>query len=63
LPQDASLADRLRAVLGELRADPGRRIAMAEAARTLARPDAASRVADIVLDVIRLREAQRRQAA
>ena len=63
LPQDDALADRLQVVLGELRADPVKRIAMAEAARTLARPDAASRVADIVLDVIRLRDAQHREAA
>ena len=50
-------------VLGELRADPARRVAMAEAARTLSRPDAAARVADIVLDVIRLRGAAHREAA
>jgi UDP-N-acetylglucosamine--N-acetylmuramyl-(pentapeptide) pyrophosphoryl-undecaprenol N-acetylglucosamine transferase len=63
LPQDDQLADRLQTVLGELRADAGKRIAMAEAARTLAKPDAAARVADIVLDVIRLRDAQRKEAA
>jgi UDP-N-acetylglucosamine--N-acetylmuramyl-(pentapeptide) pyrophosphoryl-undecaprenol N-acetylglucosamine transferase len=56
LPQDDALADRLLDCLRELRADPGQRFAMAEAARSLAKPDAAARVADIVLDVIHLRD-------
>lgn len=49
LRQDDQLVDRLRATLAELIDDPPRRLAMAEAARELARPDAAQRVADIVL--------------
>lgn len=51
LPQDdGDLADRLRAVLAELAGDPELRLRMAEAARGLARADAAERVASIVLD-------------
>jgi UDP-N-acetylglucosamine--N-acetylmuramyl-(pentapeptide) pyrophosphoryl-undecaprenol N-acetylglucosamine transferase len=42
-------ADRLTAVLAPLLADAGRRTAMAEAARTLGRPDAATAVARAVL--------------
>ena len=49
LPQGDALADELRVVLAELVADPARRLAMAQAARALAKPDAAARVADIVL--------------
>lgn len=49
LPQGESLAEDLRIALGELEADPARRLAMAQAARALARPDAAERVADIVI--------------
>ncbi|TWI02906.1 UDP-N-acetylglucosamine-N-acetylmuramylpentapeptide N-acetylglucosamine transferase [Luteimonas cucumeris] len=41
--------ERLIAALRPLLADAGKRRAMAEAARTLARPDAADRIADIVL--------------
>ena len=52
LKQDDHLATRLRDVLDELAGDPGRRVAMAEAARVLAKPDAAQRVADTVLDTI-----------
>jgi len=51
LPQGESLAEDLRIALGELGADPARRLAMAEAARALARPYAAERVADIVMQV------------
>jgi len=54
LPQNDALADQLVGVLRELRGDPAQRLAMAEAARAIARPDAAARVADIVLDTIRL---------
>jgi len=54
LPQNDALADQLVGVLRELRGDPAQRLAMAEAARSIARPDAAARVADIVLDTIRL---------
>ena len=52
LPQGDDLAARLQAVLAELAADPGRRLAMARAARALAMPDAAANVADIVLAAI-----------
>ena len=51
LRQDEALATRLCAVLGELARDPGRRFAMADAARSLAKPDAAERVADAVLAI------------
>ncbi|RFP60607.1 undecaprenyldiphospho-muramoylpentapeptide beta-N-acetylglucosaminyltransferase [Luteimonas weifangensis] len=49
LPQGAALVEELRATLSVLAANPQRRLAMAEAARALARPDAAERVADAVL--------------
>ena len=52
LKQDDNLTTRLRDVLGELANDPGRRFAMADAARALAKPDAAERVADAVLATI-----------
>jgi UDP-N-acetylglucosamine--N-acetylmuramyl-(pentapeptide) pyrophosphoryl-undecaprenol N-acetylglucosamine transferase len=42
---------RLDEVLGPLVADPARRAAMAEAARRAGRPDAADRVADLVLEL------------
>lgn len=48
LPQSDDLAPRLRAVLAELAGDPARRLAMARAARALARPDAAREVAAAV---------------
>ncbi len=51
LKQDDTLADRLATTLRELAGDPTKRLAMAEAARSLAIPDAADRVADIVLEV------------
>lgn len=50
LAQDENLAERLRAVLAELLADPARRLAMAESARALAQIDAAERIADIILE-------------
>ena len=50
LKQDEQLAPRLQALLSELAADPTRRLAMAEAARLLAKPDAAERIADIILE-------------
>ena len=53
LPQGEDLAARLQPLLAELAADPGKRLAMATAARALARPDAAARVADAVLETIR----------
>lgn len=51
LKQDDTLADRLTTTLRTLAGDAAKRLAMAEAARTLAKPDAADRVADIVLEV------------
>jgi UDP-N-acetylglucosamine--N-acetylmuramyl-(pentapeptide) pyrophosphoryl-undecaprenol N-acetylglucosamine transferase len=57
LPQGEALADRLRDALAALAADPARRLAMAEAARALARPDAAARVADAVLAAAQHKEA------
>lgn len=50
LKQDAQLAECLRNVLSSLAATPGKRMAMATAARMLSMPDAAERVADIVLE-------------
>jgi UDP-N-acetylglucosamine--N-acetylmuramyl-(pentapeptide) pyrophosphoryl-undecaprenol N-acetylglucosamine transferase len=49
LPQDARLAEALHDAIATLAADPAARLAMAEAARALALPDAAERVADAVL--------------
>lgn len=48
LPQSDDLGQRLREVLVELSASPEKRLAMATAARALARPDAARAVADAV---------------
>lgn len=53
LPQGESLADELRVALAELAVDPTRRLRMAEAARALATPDAAARVAQAVLEACR----------
>ena len=50
LKQDARLAGNLRDCLRELAAAPEERIAMAQAARALSMPDAAGRVAEIVLE-------------
>jgi UDP-N-acetylglucosamine--N-acetylmuramyl-(pentapeptide) pyrophosphoryl-undecaprenol N-acetylglucosamine transferase len=63
LPQGQGLADDLRLTLGTLAADPVRRLEMAMAARRLARPDAAERVADIVLQVSQPRSARAGRAA
>ncbi len=52
LPQSNQLAARLRDVLAPLSADADQRLAMARAARALARPDAAQRVAEAVLAAI-----------
>ena len=57
LPQGVHLAEELRATLAALAADPPRRLAMAEAARALARPDAAERVAEAVLAASAWKEA------
>jgi len=50
LKQDDTLADALATTLRPLAADSGRRLAMAQAARALARTDAADRIADIILE-------------
>jgi len=50
LKQDAQLATALGQVLQQLHDDPSRRLAMAQAARGLARVDAAARIADIILE-------------
>lgn len=50
LKQDDTLAETLTAALRPLIADPGKRMAMAQAARALARTDAADRIADIILE-------------
>lgn len=52
LPQGGALVEELRSVLAMLASDPARRLQMAQSARALAKPDAAERVAAIVLDVI-----------
>ncbi|WP_315857092.1 undecaprenyldiphospho-muramoylpentapeptide beta-N-acetylglucosaminyltransferase [Cognatiluteimonas sedimenti] len=57
LPQGERLAEELRAALAALAPDPVRRLAMAEAARALSRPDAAERVADAVLAASAWKEA------
>jgi len=51
--QSDALADKLAVALRELAADPAQRAAMAEAARALAKTEAAARVADAVLEVAR----------
>ena len=50
LKQDEELATRLQQVLETLANDPQRRLSMATAARVLAKPDAAERIADIILE-------------
>ena len=50
LKQDEQLAANLQQALAALVVDPQRRLSMANAARTLARPDAAERIADIILE-------------
>lgn len=49
LPQAENLVEALRSTLATLVADPAMRLRMAEAARALAIPDAAERVADAVI--------------
>ena len=51
LPESAASAEKLGAMLGELCGDRARLLAMAQAARTLAKPDAAARIADICVEV------------
>ena len=51
LPEDEASAERIAATLTDLLGDRPRLLAMAEAARTLAKPDAAARIADACLQV------------
>ena len=51
LPEGEASAERIAAALGDLLGDRPRLLAMAEAARTLAKPDAAARIADACLQV------------
>jgi len=51
LPENEAGAERLAALLGELLGDRARLLAMAQAARTLAKPDATARIADVCLGV------------
>lgn len=48
-------ADGLAAVIGSLRDDPDRLVAMARAAKALGRPDAAERVVDVCLELVQKR--------
>ena len=57
LRQDAELVGNLTGLLRDFAANPSRRLSMARAARALARPDAAQRVADIVLKHVVLKVA------
>lgn len=50
LKQDDALADALATTLRRLAGDAATRLSMAEAARTLAKTDAADRIADIILE-------------
>ena len=52
LPDGECTAERLRALVDGLLADPGRLDAMAAAARTVARPDAADAIASAVLELV-----------
>ena len=51
LPESEASAERLASVLGELLGDRAQLLTMAQAARTLAKPDAAVRIADVCLGV------------
>ena len=57
VPQSPGLAEALRGSIAALAGDRGRRLAMAEAARAIATPDAADRVADAVLEASDMKEA------
>lgn len=50
LKQDGTLADGIAALLRDLSENPARRMQMAQAARALAKVDAAERIADIILE-------------
>lgn len=62
LKQGDALASRLHDTLRELAGDPGKRLAMAQAARRLAKPDAAERIADIILEEAMGSSGQRKNA-
>ena len=62
LKQDADLVDRLAMTLRDLALDSEKRLFMAEAARSLAKPDAADRVAGIVLEVAEHHATPRKEA-
>jgi len=51
LPQEQAAPDRLRDLIDSLLAVPARRDQMARNARSVARPDAAARLADVLLDL------------
>ncbi|MEK8022457.1 MAG: glycosyltransferase, partial [Candidatus Hydrogenedentota bacterium] len=51
--RDANIEKELYAALMELMADCPRRVAMAERARSQARPDAAIRIVDILEELVR----------
>jgi len=51
LPEKEANADCLAALLGDLLGDRTRLLALAQAARTLAKPDAAARIADVCIGV------------
>ena len=51
LPEREASADKLAALLGELLGDRARLLAMAQTARTLAKPDAVASIADVCLGV------------
>ena len=53
LPDADCTAERISAVIADLLADPGRLVRMGENARAVARPDAAERIADLVLEAVR----------
>ena len=53
LPDAECTAERLGGLIGELLGDPGRLDAMSAAARTVARPDAAQRIAAAVTEIAR----------
>ncbi len=51
--EDGALGERLAGMVRQLLADPARLTAMREAARAIATPDAAGRIADVLRDVAR----------
>lgn len=53
LPDADCTAERISAVIADLLADPGRLARMGRNARAVARPDAAERIADLVLEAVR----------